>query len=110
MSQRLCVTNTAKVSVQNLNIMMNYFKDLQFVVFLINAHAEIQTSIPAHNTLLEAAQWLKSKMTKKIYQERDSHYDSKNGNVLAIPFINNFISSPLDKITELGSSGKDHST
>ena len=37
-------------------------------------------------------------------------YDKRTGISIAIPFINNFMSSPFYKITLLGSTGKNHST
>jgi hypothetical protein len=50
------------------------------------------------------------KTAKNIPQERDSHYDSEQCHILVLPFINNFVSSPFNKITEFGPSRKDHST
>lgn len=40
------LANTPEVAVKNLNIVVNYLKDLQLIILRINAHAEIQTGIP----------------------------------------------------------------
>lgn len=48
------VTHTTKVTVQDLNIMVNYLKDLQFVIILVNAHTEVQTCIPTIPQMLYA--------------------------------------------------------
>jgi hypothetical protein len=40
-------TYIAKVAVKYLYIVMDYFKSLQFIVFCVHTHAEIQACIPA---------------------------------------------------------------
>lgn len=85
--------------------MMNYFKDFQFIVFFIDTHAEIKTSIPA----VQHSQ-LNMKPNRRVpCQGEELLCDTKPCDLVTIPFINNFISSPLYKITELGSTGKNHS-
>jgi hypothetical protein len=41
-------THTAKIAVQYLDEMMDDLKDFKLIVISINAHAEIQASIPNH--------------------------------------------------------------
>jgi len=36
---------TSKVTIKSLDKILNNFKDLQFVVFLVNAHTEIEAGI-----------------------------------------------------------------
>jgi hypothetical protein len=39
-------TYIAKVAIKYLYIVVDYFKSLQFIVFCVHTHAEIQTCIP----------------------------------------------------------------
>lgn len=42
------VSYTAKITIQDLDIMVYYIEYLEFVVLIINTHTEIEASIPGH--------------------------------------------------------------
>lgn len=49
--------------------MMNHFKDFQFVVFIIDTHAEIKTSIPAEDIHYNIVDYISSQADECVTKE-----------------------------------------
>ena len=108
--------------------MVDYFKDLQFIVILVNAHAEIQARIPASTWSKPAMhfkgcmffsqrwslclQWKcdHSEKRKKREKGKQSRTLKCAMKYLSTPFVDNFISPPLHKVAKLRTSGQNYAT
>lgn len=60
---------TSKIPIKNLHIMMNHFKDFQFVVFIIDTHAEIKTSISAEDIHYSIVDYISSQAEECVTKE-----------------------------------------